>query len=157
VSAAPAATGDTREGGRRAARKQAVIMLYQREVTGLSLDELLRNAERAGVALDPFAQALIEGVSVDTGSLDALITAAAEGWTAERLAPLERSILRVAVHELLDWPDIPDAVSINEAVELARRFCGVEAPGFVNGILGRVLRERAGDDPGAGLDGPGAG
>ncbi len=98
-------------------------MLYQHDVTGLPLDQLERNAGLAGVPLDPFARALVEGVSVDTASLDELITNASKGWSAERLAPLERSILRIAVHELLDWPDIPDAVSINEAVELAKRFC----------------------------------
>jgi N utilization substance protein B len=141
VSPAPAA-GDTREGGRRAARRQAVIMLYQHDVTGLPIDELERNAARAGVPLDPFARALIEGVTVDTASLDELITGASAGWPADRLAPLERSILRVAVHEILDWPDIPDAVSINEAVELAKRYCQSEAPGLVNGILGRILSER---------------
>ena len=138
----PAAPDETRERGRRAARRQAVVILYQREVTGLPLDQLERNAEMAGSRLDPFARALVEGVSVDTESLDKLITDAAVGWTVDRLAPLERSILRVAVHELLDWPDIPDAVSINEAVELAKRFCQPEAAGLVNGILGRILSER---------------
>lgn len=130
-----------REGGRRAARRQAVILLYQRDVTGLSLEELERNARREGAPVDPFARALVEGVAADTASLDALITGAAEGWTAERLAPLERNILRVAVHELLDWPEIPPAVSINEAVGLAKRYCQAEAPGLVNGILGRIAAE----------------
>lgn len=139
--------GDTRERGRRAARRQAVVMLYQHDVTGLPLDQLERNAALAGVPLDPFARALVEGVSVDTASLDELITNASQGWSAERLAPLERSILRIAVHELLDWPDIPDAVSINEAVELAKRFCQSEAPSLVNGILGRILAERDADGP----------
>ena len=78
----------------------------------------------------------------DTASLDTLITGAAEGWTAERLAPLERNILRVAVHELLDRPDIPPAVSIDEAVDLAKRYCQTEAAGFVNGILGRIVAEQ---------------
>jgi N utilization substance protein B len=108
-----------REGGRRAARRQAVVLLYQHDVTGL-------------------------GLEADPASLDALITAAAEGWTAERLAPLERNILRVAVHEILDWPDIPAAVSINEAVDMAKRYCQTEAPGLVNGILGRIAAEHAG-------------
>lgn len=130
------------EGGRRAARRQAVILLYQHEVTGLSIEQLERNAQRAGVSLDPFARALVEGVSVDSASLDALIGAASQGWAVDRIAPLERSILRIAVHELLDWPDIPDAVSINEAVELAKRYCQAQAPALVNGILGRVLAER---------------
>jgi N utilization substance protein B len=85
----------------------------------------------------------MEGVASDTASLDELITGAAEGWTADRLAPLERNILRVAVHELLDWPDIPAPVSINEAVDLAKRYCQTEAAGLVNGILGRIASEHA--------------
>lgn len=131
-----------REGGRRAARRQAVVLLYQHDVTGLELEELERNAERDGTPVDPFARALMEGVAADPASLDDLITGAADGWTAERLAPLERNILRVAVHELLDWPDIPAAVSINEAVDLAKRYCQTEAAGLVNGILGRIVSEQ---------------
>jgi transcription antitermination protein NusB len=133
-----------REGGRRAARRQAVILLYQHDVTGLPVEELERNGEREGRPLDPFARALVEGVAADPAGLDAIITRAAQGWTADRLAPLERNILRVAVHEILDWPDIPAAVSINEAVDLAKRYCQAEAPGLVNGILGRVAAEAAG-------------
>ncbi len=136
-----------REGGRRAARRQAVILLYQHDVTGLGTEELERNAEREGSPVDPFTRALVEGVAVNTASLDRLITEAAEGWTAERLAPLERNILRVAIHELLDWPDIPAAVSIDEAVELAKRYCQPEAPALVNGILGRIAAEQAGVSP----------
>jgi transcription antitermination protein NusB len=132
------------EGGRRAARRQAVILLYQLDVTRLPLDELEENAAREGRPLDPFARALVEGVAADTAGLDALITQAAEGWTAERLAPLERNILRVAVHEILDRPDIPTAVSINEAVDLAKRYCQAEAPALVNGILGRIAADAAG-------------
>ncbi len=131
-----------REGGRRAARRQAVFLLYQHDVTGLGLDELERNAERDGTPVNPFARALMEGVAADPVSLDELITGAAEGWTAERLAPLERNILRVAIHEILDWPDIPAAVSINEAVDLAKRYCQTDAPGLVNGILGRIVAEQ---------------
>lgn len=132
-----------REGGRRAARRQAVFLLYQHDVTGLPLEELEANAARDGAPLDPFARALVEGVASHTSRLDALVTAAAEGWTAERLAPLERNILRVAVHEMLDRPDIPVAVAINEAVDLAKRYCQAEAPGLVNGILGRIAADAA--------------
>jgi len=129
-------------GGRRAARRQAVVLLYQHDVTGLDLEELERNAERDGTPVDPFSRALMEGVASDPASLDELITGASEGWTAERLAPLERNILRVAVHEILDWPDIPTAVSINEAVDMAKRYCQTEAAGLVNGILGRIAAEQ---------------
>lgn len=128
--------------GRRAGRTQAVVLLYQHDVTGLTLDELVGNLERdRGRPIDAFTRALIDGVGVDSAVIDALISAAAEGWTTERIAPLERNILRVAVHELLDWPEIPAAVSINEAVELAKLYCGAEAPPFVNGILGRIARD----------------
>ena len=132
-----------REGGRRAARRQAVVLLYQRDVTGLGLEELEANAVRDGTPVDPFARALMEGVASDPASLDELITGASQGWTAERLAPLERNILRVAVHEILDWPEIPTAVSINEAVDMAKRYCQTEAAGLVNGILGRIAAEQA--------------
>ncbi len=130
-----------REGGRRAARRQAVFLLYQHDVTGLDLEQLERNAERDGTPVDPFARGLLEGVAADPAYLDELITGAAEGWTADRLAPLERNILRVAIHEILNWPDIPPAVSINEAVDLAKRYCQTEAPGLVNGILGRIVTD----------------
>ncbi len=136
-----------REGGRRAARREAVILLYQHDVTGLGTEELEVNAEREGASVDPFTRALVEGVASDTATLDGMITEAAEGWTAERLAPLERNILRVAIHELLDWPEIPAAVSIDEAVELAKRYCQPAAPALVNGILGRIAAEQAGVTP----------
>ncbi len=130
--------------GRRAARRDAVVLLYQRDVTGLPLAELEENRLHEGDAVDEFTRALVDGVSVDAAYLDAIITDAAEGWTAERLAPLERNILRVALHEMLDWPDIPPAVSIAEAVALTKRYCGPDAHRLVNGILGRVEAERAG-------------
>jgi transcription antitermination protein NusB len=141
VTEAPAAEG------RRAARRQAVFLLYQRDVTGMGLEELEANARRdRGRGIDEFTRALVDGVSVDAGHLDGLITEAAEGWTAERIAPLERNILRVATHELLDWPETPAAVAIAEAVQLAKTYCGSEAPGFVNGILGNVARSARPDE-----------
>jgi N utilization substance protein B len=128
--------------GRRAGRTQAVFLLYQHDVTGLELEELVDNAERErGKAIDDFTRVLIDGVSVDRVAIDAMISAAAEDWTADRIAPLERNIIRVAVHELLDWPEIPSAVSINEAVELTKLYCATEAPAFVNGVLGRIVRD----------------
>ena len=66
-----------------------------------------------------------------------------EGWTLDRIAPLERNILRVALHEMLHRSDVPDEVAIDEAVEAAKELCGADAPRFVNGILGAVERERA--------------
>ena len=117
-------------------RRAAVFALYQHEVTGRPLDELLpRDTSR-------FTRELVEGVEVEQPELDALIERHAEGWTLDRIAPLERSILRVALFELLHRDDVPTEVAIDEAVEAAKELCAAEAPGFVNGILGAVQRDR---------------
>ena len=130
--------------GRRAARRAAVFLLYQHEITGLPADELEDNARRAGEEVDGFARELVNGVLSDREVLDAAIGAAARGWEVERIAPLERSILRVALHEMRSRDDVPTAVAINEAVELAKQYCQAEAAGFVNGVLGAVARSTAG-------------
>jgi N utilization substance protein B len=117
-------------------RRAAVVALYQQDVTGRPLDELL------GRDASLFTQELTEGVEVEREELDALIEKHAEGWTLDRIAPLERNILRVALHELLHRSDIPDEVAIDEAVEAAKELCSAEAPKFVNGILGTVQRKR---------------
>lgn len=133
------------EVSRREARRQAVILLYQRDVTGLPVPELVENALRAGEhADDPFTRDLVSGVEGDLERIDARITASATGWSADRIAPLERNILRVAVREL-QTGDVPVPVAIDEAVEMAKKWCGAEAPAFVNGVLGRVARESAGE------------
>ena len=117
-------------------RRAAVVALYQQEVTGRPLDELVpRDASL-------FTRELVEGVEVEREELDELIEGYAEGWTLERIAPLERSILRVALHEMLHRTDIPDEVAIDEAVEAAKELCSAGAPAFINGILGTVHRER---------------
>jgi N utilization substance protein B len=119
-------------------RRAAVVALYQRDVTGRSLDDLV---DREAT---PFTRELVEGVAHHEPELDGLIERYAQGWTLDRIAPLERSILRVALYEMLHRSDIPDEVAIDEAVEFAKELCGADAPGFVNGILGAVHRERAG-------------
>ncbi len=73
--------------------------------------------------------------------LDELLERHASGWSLARIAPLERNIMRVALHELLHRPDVPAEVAIDEAVEAAKELCSVDAPGFVNGILGAIQRE----------------
>jgi N utilization substance protein B len=117
-------------------RRAAVVALYQQDVTGRPIDDVLPST----VTL--FTRELVEGVEVERQELDALIEKHAEGWTLDRIAPLERNILRVALHELLHRTDIPDEVAIDEAIEAAKELCAAEAPKFVNGILGAVQRER---------------
>jgi N utilization substance protein B len=116
-------------------RRAAVIALYQADVTGRSAAELVD--PRA----TPFTRELVEGATEHRPELDELIGRHASGWSLDRIAPLERNILRVALYELLHRPDVPDEVAIDEAVEAAKELCSADAPGFVNGILGTVQRE----------------
>jgi len=116
-------------------RRAAVVALYQRDVTRRPLAELLPRDATA------FTKELIDGVDTRGEELDALIERYAVGWTLDRIAPLERNILRVALFELLHREDVPAEVAIDEAVEQAKELCGADAPGFVNGILGAVARE----------------
>ena len=116
-------------------RRAAVVALYQRDVTGRPLEALLERDTRQ------FTRELAEGVAADQADLDALIERHAVGWTLDRIAPLERNILRVALYELLRREDVPAEVAIDEAVEAAKELCGADAPAFINGILGAVHRE----------------
>ena len=121
-------------------RRAATFALYQHDVTGRPLDELFARDAR------PFTMALAHAVQDHREEVDELIERHAQGWTLERIAPVERNILRVALLELLhpelvaDGAPIPPEAAIDEAVELAKTFCGTDAPGFVNGVLGSVLR-----------------
>jgi N utilization substance protein B len=114
------------------------VALYQRDVTGRPLEELTPRDASA------FTKELIEGTERERADLDALIERHSVGWTLDRIAPLERSILRVALHEMQSRPDVPDEVAIDEAIEAAKELCSAEAPKFVNGILGAAQRERVG-------------
>lgn len=126
-------------------RREAVIALYQHDLTGRPLAELLP----AHASL--FTRALAHAGADMAGELDATIERHAHGWTAQRIQPLERSIMRVALVEMLH-PDVAPSVrpippegAIEEAVKSARVFCSSEAPAFVNGVLDAALRQaRAG-------------
>jgi transcription antitermination protein NusB len=118
-------------------RRDAVFAGYQRDVTGRPLAELLEGAR-------PFTRELAEAVDTRRGELDATIARHARGWELERIAPLERNVMRVALYEIEHSDEVPDEVAIDEAVEIAKEYCGADAPGFVNGVLGAVVRERQG-------------
>jgi N utilization substance protein B len=114
-------------------RRAAVFALYQGEVTGREPTEERGDAK-------PFTQDLVAGVEEHRAELDEEIARLARGWDLDRIAALEKSILRVALYELRHRDDVPAEVAIDEAVSLAKRYCGAEAPGFVNGILGTAAR-----------------
>jgi transcription antitermination protein NusB len=115
-------------------RREAVFALYQREVTGRPLAELLEEAK-------PFTRELAEGTDAEIAALDEEIGRLSRGWELDRIASLERCIMRVALYEMRFRSDVPTEVAIDEAVKLAKEFCGADAPGFVNGILGSAARE----------------
>jgi N utilization substance protein B len=116
-------------------RRDAVFACYQREVTGRPLAELIAEAR-------PFTQELAEGAEAHRGELDETIGRHARGWELERIAPLERCLMRVALYEIEHSEDVPHEVAIDEAVEIAKEYCGAGAPAFVNGVLGAAVRER---------------
>jgi N utilization substance protein B len=119
---------------RRAGRRTAVFLVYQWDVTGQPTASLYEGE------VDAFARETAEAVVATAPELDARITEAAEGWPADRLGAVERSILRVAVHEL-EAGVVPVEVVIDEAVRLAKRYASEDAARLVNGILGRIARE----------------
>lgn len=120
--------------GRRAARRTALVLLYQWDVTGQELASLFEGE------VDPYARAVAEGVIEGHEELDRRITEASDEWTADRLGALERNILRMAIREL-DESETPVEVAINEAVALAKRYSSEDAGRLVNGILGRIEKE----------------
>ena len=115
-------------------RREAAFAIYQHDVTGRDLDELLGEAK-------PFTRALAEGAAGEIESLDAEIGAHARGWSIDRIAPLEKAIMRVALFEIHHREDVPTPVAIDEAVAIAGRYCGAEAPKFVNGVLNAALQD----------------
>ncbi|HEY5187996.1 MAG TPA: transcription antitermination factor NusB [Solirubrobacteraceae bacterium] len=124
-------------------RRAAIWALYQSDLLSRPLDETFPRDVHA------FTRTLAAVVTEHRAELDELISHYASGWTLERIAPLERSILRVGLAEMLHAKElpgdqaIPPEGAIDEAVETAKKFCGADAPAFVNGILGSVLRERS--------------
>jgi N utilization substance protein B len=120
---------------RKSDRRTALFLLYQWDVTGQPLASLYEGD------VDEWARATAEDVAADAPELDQRITEASEGWTADRLGAVERNILRIAVHEL-DGDEVPDEVAIDEAVTLAKRYATEDAARLVNGILGRIVREK---------------
>ena len=120
---------------RRAARRTAFFLLYQWDVTGRPLASLYEGE------IDDWARQTASAVAADAPALDRRITDAAEGWSADRLGAVERNILRIAVREL-EGSEVPDEVAIDEAVTLAKRYASDDAGKLVNGILGRIVREK---------------
>lgn len=115
-------------------RRDAVFANYQRDVTGRPLVELIADAK-------PLTRELAEGVDEHREELDEEIATHAKGWTVDRIAPLDLNVMRVALYEIEEGL-APVEVAIDEALEIAKEYCGADAPKFINGVLGAIVRER---------------
>jgi N utilization substance protein B len=126
---------------RRQARRAAFVLTYQLDVrTGSDLDELAaRYLVDTGTDVPAYTRAAVEGVQRDRAEIDAAVDGAASGWTADRMGAVERAILRLATWELRGG-ELPAAIVIDEAVELAKRYAGPDSAPFVNGVLGAIAR-----------------
>ena len=131
------ARGDVAEGPRHEARERALSLLYEAAIK--QVDPAVGLAELP-VEPDPFAVDLVRGVAGDHERIDRLVAEAAVGWQLARMPVVDRTVLRLATYELLQRPDIPVAVVIDEAVELAKRYSTEQSGGVVNGVLATLAR-----------------
>jgi transcription antitermination protein NusB len=116
-------------------RRDAVFASYQRDVTGRPLAQLVADSK-------PLTRELAEGVDANREELDETISEyLRNGWTVDRIAPLDMNVLRVALFEIEEG-ETPYEVAIDEAIEIAKEYCGADAPSFINGVLGAIVRKR---------------
>lgn len=125
---------------RRDSRRRAALILYQADVTGRPPGEVLAERESLGERIPAFTRELVESVAAHLPELDRIIGSYAEGWVVERMAAVDRALLRLACHEILHREDVPTAVAIDEAVRAAKELSTEDSGRFVNGVLGRIAR-----------------
>ena len=136
---------------RRKARERALQFLFGLEFTNYAWEGALEafwEADPARPGVRTYAEKLIRGVCEGQDALDAEVASALQHWTPERVGRVERNILRLALYEMRHSDDVPAAVAINEAIELAKSFGGDDAPRFVNGVLDRLKDIAAASPPG---------
>lgn len=127
---------------RREAREQAFCILFEQAFNNGTVDEILHAATEARDLIpDAFAQEIAFGVEEHQSEVDGLIAGKIRGWSLKRLSKVSLSLLRLSVYEMLYVEDVPAGVSINEAVELAKKYGGKDDPAYINGVLGSVQRE----------------
>ena len=134
---------------RRQTRRTALDILYQADITSADPETVLEGWREADRTVPSFACELVTGVAEHQPEIDLLLEEHSEGWTVARMTALDRSILRMAVFELLHRPDIPASVAISEAVEAASELSADESRRYVNGVLGRIAREVGRTDGGS--------
>jgi N utilization substance protein B len=126
---------------RRQERRLAIEILFQADVTGTDGRSALQGWIGSGREVPPFTRALVEGVSDHLDEIDRTIAAHSEGWTVDRMASVDRTVLRVAAYELAFGREVPVGVAIDEAVRAAKDLSTEDSGRFVNGVLGKIARE----------------
>ncbi len=135
------------KGLRNKARELALQCLYQIDQSGnpdADIELIRQNFQATKKAVD-YGNKLVSGVKEHLEEIDALIEEHSDNWKVSRMAVVDRNLLRIAFYEMLHGSDVPDAVAVNEAVEIAKRFSTDEAPAFINGILDAFCKTRPGD------------
>lgn len=122
---------------RRTAREKGLQALYQMDMSGASTEEAINNVLE-GEPTDEYLQASVEGTAANMEEIDSMIKENLEKWSFDRLAKVDRNILRLAVYEMKFSEDVPDKVAINEAIELAKHFSDERSSKFINGVLSRI-------------------
>ena len=129
---------------RSKSRKRALDILFECDVRDVMPVELLEERiVRDDPPVNPYTAELVRGVAAHIGRIDELLTTYAEGWTLDRMPGVDRNALRIGIYEILWVEDTPDAVAVSEALNLVRELSTDESPGFVNGVLGSIVKNKA--------------
>ena len=131
---------------RRRAREKAVILLYQMDLLGKNPEEIVENDQIVGKKFDEFSLKLINGVTGNLKEIDSIISSTVQNWSLDRIAVIDRNILRIAIYEMIHEDDIPLKVSVDEAIEIAKNLGQKpDTPKFINGVLGEFLNKISDD------------
>ena len=125
---------------RSKARKRALDFLYEADIKNVSAKDLFASRGATELSQDPYVGEVIQGVSEHIGKIDELIITYAQGWDMDRMPPIDRNILRIALYEILWGSDIPNQVAADEAVELGKSLSTDESASYINGVIGRIIK-----------------
>ena len=125
---------------RNKARKRALDFLYEADIKNVSAKDLFATRGATELSQEPYVGEVIQGVSEHIGKIDELIITYAQGWDMDRMPPIDRNILRIALYEILWGSDIPNQVAADEAVELGKSLSTDESASYINGVIGRIIK-----------------
>jgi N utilization substance protein B len=125
---------------RSKARKRALDFLYEADIKNISANELFKSRGASELSQEPYVGEVISGVTEHIGKIDELIMTYAQGWDMDRMPPIDRNILRIAIFEILWGREIPIQVAADEAVELGKSLSTDESSSYINGVIGRIIK-----------------